>query len=215
MKFKLFFTCLIIGVMMLTGCSSDSSSSEQTKPQEEEKQAIDVNEQNSPKEQENTVDEQKEAVNKESAPAEQEATNEAVASTTFEGISFNLPADAEKIEIPDQGMPVAMYLLDQTDRTNFNVLVETLPQPMSLDSYIELATANTGFEYSSNQNYSVNDIEWNEVVSLNPQQGSKLNQRTIVIDNKAYVFTYSSLPENYEKHIETFKAITDSVSINN
>ncbi|WP_145997299.1 DUF1795 domain-containing protein [Salirhabdus sp. Marseille-P4669] len=104
-------------------------------------------------------------------------------------------------------------MLDEVDRTNFNVLVESLPEEMTLDEYISLATSNTGFEYLSNENYTVDGQEWNEVVSLNHQEGTKLNQRTFMIGTDVYIFSYASLPENYDKHIEVFESITDSVAI--
>lgn len=132
----------------------------------------------------------------------------------FEGISFHIPEFAEELDMGDQGLPMEVYMLDGTLGTSFNVLVETLPEPMSLEEFIGYATANTGYEYLSNENYKSNEIEWNEAVSLNhTDQGTiKLNQRTFIIENKAYVFTYGTIPDYYDNSFEDFKKITESVS---
>ncbi|MBM6618507.1 hypothetical protein [Bacillus suaedaesalsae] len=91
----------------------------------------------------------------------------------------------------------------------------TLPQPMKLDEYIEYATANTGYEYLSNENYTSNGIEWNEAISLNhSEQGTvKLNQRTFIVEDKAYVFTYGAIPDNYDSSLGDYKKITESVIV--
>lgn len=187
----LFF--LIAGILFLAGCNT---------------QEVDVKKENGKSDQKPTSAEN----TKTDEPTESESGD--VKTINFEGISFHIPETAEELDMGDQGVPMEIYMLDSTLGTSFNVLVETLPEAMSLDEYVKLATANTGYEYLNNENYKSNGIEWNEAVSLNhTDQGTiKLNQRTLMIENKAYVFTYGSITDNYDNSFEDFKKITESVS---
>jgi len=208
MSFKGVGVCLFLGAMILTGCS-DSSNEEgqEDKTLEAEVELVEKASADSPVEEEK----QEEASNKEDVSASDGTIQ---GNTEFEGIHFNLPENAEQVEVPDQGMPVALYVIDQADRSNVNVVVEPLPFEMELKEYIEAATSITGFDYEFIEYYNVNGMEWNEAASFNSQEGTQLNQRTFIYDQKAYIFTYASLPENYEKHLSVFDSITNSVLIN-
>ncbi|KAA0547994.1 DUF1795 domain-containing protein [Bacillus sp. BGMRC 2118] len=185
--------CMIAGVFALAGCNAEET--------------------NSKKEVENKAEETTAEATKANETAMEEDSD--LKTITFEEISFQIPSTAEELDMGDQGLPMELYMLDAALGTNFNVLVETLPQTMSLDEYIELATANTGYEYLSKENFTSNGIEWNEAISLNhSDQGTvKLNQRTFIIEDKAYVFTYGAVPDNFDSSLDVYKDITDSVTV--
>ncbi|WP_062107993.1 hypothetical protein [Bacillus niameyensis] len=230
MKLKQHFILFIVfGMILLSGCSLSSSKDKEpdndTKKQEEaangqneqdqedtEKNDTDANE-DAAKDDENAAKDQDDEANKDTDDSKSDTENANTdANTTFEGISFALPEIAEQIDIPDQGMPAEAYILNEEDGTNFNVIVETLPSALSLDTYIELATAQTGFDYESIENYSSNGMEWNEAISKN--EGYKLNQRTFVVDDKAYIFSFASSDGSYDEFLPVFEDITKSVVVN-
>jgi len=97
------------------------------------------------------------------------------------------------------------------------VWIRTITTAFKLKEYIESATANTGYDYQSNEYYTANGIEWNEVVSLNntPQGTFQLNQRTFMKDDHVYIFTYASTPDNYEQNLQDFNNVIESVIVNN
>ncbi len=139
------------------------------------------------------------------------AKKQELRSITMEKMAFSFPADAKEIEIPDQGIPVRGFYLDK-DRTNFNLVVETLPNPMDLNEYIKLSTAaaeKTGIEYDSKANIKINNVEWNESVGIG-KTGLKLDQRTVIHNGKAYIFTYTAIPSNYYRHFQTYENIVAS-----
>lgn len=129
----------------------------------------------------------------------------------FEDISFLLPENVEPLELGDQELPMIGYLLNRESGANFNIVMEPLPIPLDLDSYIEIATSVTGFDYESITNYEHGGIEWNEAISK--QSGLVLNQRTFIHDNKAYVFSFASLETVYEDWLKVFEEVTNSVVI--
>ena len=197
MSLKKVMTGLFFGAVVLSGCS-DSNNEEGAK--------------------ESILDAEVELVEEASADTnvdEQEKQTAEVPEghAEFEGISYYLPEGAEQVDIPDQGLPAILYLLDEVDRSNFNIVVEQLPSPMTLQEYMDAATALTGFDYSSLEYHDVNGIEWNEAISFNEEQGAQLNQRTFIHGEKAYVFTYASHPDDYEKYLGVYNTITESVSI--
>lgn len=229
MKLKQYFILFIVfGMILLSGCSLSSSKDKEpdhdTKRQEAtnvqneqdqedtEKNDTDANE-DAEKDNDNASIDQDDAANKDTDDNKSDTANANTdVNTTFEGISFALPEIAEQIEIPDQGMPAEAYILNEEDGTNFNIIVETLPGALSLDTYIELATAQTGFDYESIENYNSNGMEWNESISKN--EGYKLNQRTFVVDDKAYVFSFASSDGSYDEFLPVFESITESVVVN-
>ena len=210
MSFKNLVAGLLLGTVILAGCSdSETDGAKEDDIFEADVELMEEASADSPVEEEEKVED-------DFATEEEESTIESnvQGNTEFEGINFNLPENAEQLEVPDQGMPVALYIIDQNDRSNVNVVVEQLPMKMELKDYIEAATSITGFDYQSIDYYNVNGMEWNEAVSFNTQEGTQLNQRTFIHDDRAYIFTYGSLPENYEKHLDVFNSITESVLIN-
>ncbi len=200
----------LLGTVILTGCSdSETDGAKEDDTFEADVELVEEASADSPVEEEEKVED-------DSATQKEENTIESniQGNTEFEGINFNLPENAEQVEVPDQGMPVALYIIDQNDRSNVNVVVEQLPMKMELKDYIEAATNITGFDYESIDYYNVNGMDWNEAVSFNTQEGTQLNQRTFIHEDRAFIFTYASLPENYEKHLDVFNSITESVIIN-
>ncbi|MCH1624376.1 hypothetical protein [Fredinandcohnia quinoae] len=205
---SLLFT-LILAIVFVAGCSSDEASSKKDKePKQEtktdEKAEKDAKEKEEPKDEPNKEEEDKE---------ETKGEDVEFLADYFEGITYDVPIYAEESDPGEQSLPIKLYMLDSAIGTNFNVILETLPQPMKIKEYIDIATASTGFEYLSNEYYTANGIEWNESISLNhSDEGTvKLNQRSFIIDNKTYIFTYAALPEHYDSNIQDFIKITDSV----
>ena len=210
MSFKDLVAGLLLGTVVLAGCSdSETDGAKEDDTFEADVELVEEASADSPVEEEEKVED-------DSATQDEENTIESniQGNTEFEGINFNLPENAEQVEVPDQGMPVALYIIDQNDRSNVNVVVEQLPMKMELKDYIEAATNITGFDYESIDYYNVNGMDWNEAVSFNTQEGTQLNQRTFIHEDRAFIFTYASLPENYEKHLAVFDSITESVLIN-
>ncbi|MCH6267634.1 hypothetical protein [Neobacillus citreus] len=131
----------------------------------------------------------------------------------FEGISFKLPKNSAVIPLEKQLLPTKAFFLDRSHLANLNIVVESLAKPMKLDQYIEVVTRSTGYNYISKQNYSNGEIQWNESISLNQVSGKniKLNQRTFIYNNKAYIFTYGASEGNYDLYLKLYEEITNSV----
>ncbi|MFC4799985.1 hypothetical protein ACFPA1_11580 [Neobacillus sp. GCM10023253] len=183
---------LALGIVALSGCSLDDK-----KVGAEPKQEVTK-----------VVKEKKEV----SATEEKFEDKEII---EFEGISFKLPKNNEVIPLEKQPLPTKAFFLDRSHLGNLNVVVESLAKPVTLDQYIELVAISTGYNYLSKQNYSNGEIQWNESVSLNQVSGKniKLNQRTFIYNNKAYIFTYGSLEGNYDLNLKLYVEVTNSVSI--
>lgn len=129
----------------------------------------------------------------------------------MEDMTFRFPKNAKETDIPDQGLPVRGFLLSD-DRSNFNLVVETLPRSMDLNEYIKLSSAaaeETGIIYAVKENRTINNLEWNEAIGIT-STGLKLNQRTTLHNGKAYIFTYTAIPANYDKHFRTYESIVKS-----
>lgn len=206
-RFIGFFSTVLFGTLLLVGCGSkEADTTQEEQEQEVEAPTNEGSEQQSSEDE--TIETSQSSVNEE---------NNEVISTSFEGVSFNIPNYAEKLDLGEQQLPVDAYMLDSSTGTSFNIVLEPLAEPLSLEEYMKYATANTGFEYLSDEYYTSNDIEWNEVVSLNhTEQGTlKLNQRTFIIDNQVFIFTYASTPESYDQLLQDFNAITESVKVSN
>lgn len=222
---------IILTMVFMSGCSSDKTDSKQTKEPEQttkesntdEKAKGELEEKETEEEPETEVEEEVEpesAEETEVVPEEKEDTQDGdgeFISETFEGITFNVPDYAQKGDPGQQALPLVMFYLDPAIGSNFNVVMEPLPKSLKIKEYIDIATTMTGFEYLSNEYYTSNGIEWNECVSLthSEQATVKLNQRTFIIDKKAYIFTYAALPETYENNLEDFITITESVLLSN
>lgn len=206
-RFIGFFSTVLFGTLLLVACSSKEADTVQEEQEQEVEAPTSEGEQ-----QQSSEDE---TIETSQSPVDEE-TNE-MTSTSFEGVSFNIPNYAEKLDLGEQQLPVDVYMLDSSTGTSFNVVLEPLAEKLSLEEYMKYATSNTGFEYLSEEYYTSNDIEWNEVVSLNhTDQGTlKLNQRTFMLDNQVFIFTYASTPENYDQLLQDFNAITESVTVNN
>ena len=199
-KFYKILSIVTFSTLLLVGCGKEETVSTQSSQETEQTtNESEVVETSQTEVKENTENKGSELVN-----------------VNFEEITFKIPNTAEKLDVGEQQLPVAVYLLDATIGTSFNVVLEPLQQPLSLKEYIDLATASTGYEYQSNEYYTTNGIEWNEVVSLNntPQGTMKLNQRTFMKDDQVYIFTYAGTPENYESNLQDFKNVIESVIVN-
>ncbi|EKN69941.1 hypothetical protein BABA_07501 [Neobacillus bataviensis LMG 21833] len=142
------------------------------------------------------------------------AAESKITEQTFEKITFNMPESYQQLEIGDQGMPAVVYMIDANVGNSFNIVAEKLPDGMSLDQYIQAATAQTGFDYISNQNYTEGELNWNEAVSINPKSMQKMSQRTFILDGAAYVFTYAAVPDAFDKKYAEFVDLTKSVKVN-
>lgn len=129
---------------------------------------------------------------------------------TFEGVTFELPSDYISLgEMEEMGIPMVGY---QYGSTTISVVAEdisTFPD-LTLDTYIELAKQQTGYEYTSDETYEINGMETNELISL--MDGFTLQQNTIIHDGTAYIFSFNTMDENYEQDKEVFKTIMESVS---
>ncbi|MFP3917975.1 hypothetical protein U5N28_09205 [Lysinibacillus telephonicus] len=207
-RFIGFFSTVLFGTLLLVGCGSKEADTTQEEQEQEVEAPTNEGSEQQQSSEDETIETSQSSVNEE---------NNEVISTSFEGVSFNIPNYAEKLDLGEQQLPVDAYMLDSSTGTSFNIVLEPLAEPLSLEEYMKYATANTGFEYLSDEYYTSNDIEWNEVVSLNhTEQGTlKLNQRTFIIDNQVFIFTYASTPESYDQLLQDFNAITESVKVSN
>lgn len=207
-RFIGFFSTVVFGTLLLVGCGSKEADTTQEEQEQEVEAPTNEGSEQQQSSEDETIETSQSSVNEE---------NNEVISTSFEGVSFNIPNYAEKLDLGEQQLPVDAYMLDSSTGTSFNIVLEPLAEPLSLEEYMKYATANTGFEYLSDEYYTSNDIEWNEVVSLNhTEQGTlKLNQRTFIIDNQVFIFTYASTPESYDQLLQDFNAITESVKVSN
>nr|WP_106783197.1 hypothetical protein [Lysinibacillus timonensis] len=142
-------------------------------------------------------------------------TDEEIGIVEFEDITFYLPKNAKELVIDNFPFPIAAYYLDENQITNFNVLAEPLPQALTLEEYITIATSMTGYNYVSNEYFSVGEIDWNETISVNNQSGPpiQLIQRTFILNDHAYVFSFASPPDYQGLSLEIFNALTESVEI--
>ncbi|MFP7477036.1 hypothetical protein [Terribacillus saccharophilus] len=129
---------------------------------------------------------------------------------TFEGVTFELPSDYISLgEMEEMGIPMVGY---QYGSTTISVVAEdisTFPD-LTLETYIELAKQQTGYEYTSDETYEVNGKETNELISK--MDGFTLQQNTIIHDGTAYIFSFNSMDDTYEQDKEVFKSILESVS---
>ncbi|WP_143594934.1 hypothetical protein [Terribacillus saccharophilus] len=129
---------------------------------------------------------------------------------TFEGISFELPSDYISLgKMEEMGIPMVGY---QYGSTTISVVAEdisTFPD-LTLETYIDLAKQQTGYEYTSDETYEINGLETNELISM--MDGFTLQQNTIIHDGTAYIFSFNTMDETYEQDKEVFKTIMESVS---
>lgn len=204
MKHKLLILAIVsLFSIIITGCGGGN-----------EKSAADQEKQSVEKETRAEKSDENSSATAESEKVDTTAVESKIVEQTFEKITFNMSESYQQLEIEDQGIPAVVYMMDVNDRTSFNIIVEKLPDGMTLDQYIQVATAQTGFDYISNQNYSEGGFNWNEAVSINPASKQKMSQRTIIIDGAAYVFTYAAFPEKYDTHYAEFAEVTKSVKTN-
>lgn len=195
MKFIKALPLLLAGAILLTACNSEDTD---TKAKD-----------NEPAVQEETKK------NETKTPIEDKVSSTLGTPVSFEGIEFTVPADAVETDLGVQPVPVIGYYLDTKTGANFNVLVETIGSSYSLDQYIEIATAQTGYDYSAKENYTANGIEWNMSIStIDTAQGAvQLDQRTFIHDGKAYIFSFGTSSDLYNNTIDKFNAVVESVEI--
>lgn len=129
---------------------------------------------------------------------------------TFEGVTFELPSEYVSLgEMEEMGIPMVGY---QYGSTTISVVAEdisTFPD-LTLETYIELAKQQTGYEYISDETYNINGKETNELISK--MDGFTLQQNTIIHDGTAYIFSFNSMNDTYEQDKEVFQKILESVS---
>lgn len=138
-----------------------------------------------------------------------------VAKTTnkvFENVSFDFPESFKELKAETSPMPFIVYQIG-TEGASFNLVVEELPMKLTLDQYMEAALKNFGVKPDSNKNFEINGVQWNEIVSTSAESGLKLNQRTFVEGNKAYVFTYGSFPEKYNDNLSVYEDVIKTVKL--
>lgn len=135
---------------------------------------------------------------------------------TFEGISFEYLDSFQEFRsttVSDETKYVA-YVIDNGS-TSINLVVEDIPTEMTLDDYVKLSVENAGINVIKSGNFKLNDLDLNQTLSSSSQNNVELisNQVTLVYNGKAYVFTYASISENYDRYMPTFTNVINSIQI--
>lgn len=188
-KFLVIFS--MIGLIFMSGCSLFS-----------QEQSGSVNEETGLAQEEPT-NENSENTNRD----ESESNHEGEEEVQFEGISFLLPTYGEHFKLKNVTDPSMGYYLNKEKGVNFTLLVETLSTSISLDSYVNASIDPT--QYTSITSYKYDDLEWAELIMKN--NGIVLNQRALIHDHKAYVFSFGAFEEDYEEWIKVFNDVINSV----
>jgi hypothetical protein len=131
-----------------------------------------------------------------------------IITTEFAGASFKHSKTHQNVQESNAESPQFIAFLMNADKSNFNLVIETLPGKFTLEQYV---AASSGVAEVEQKNFEADGYRWNEVVR--EQGGLKLNQRTFLADGKAYVFTYAALPGSYEKHLQEFIDITKTIKL--
>ncbi|CAM3829921.1 hypothetical protein [Mesobacillus zeae] len=214
---KLFALLLIMMVSLVTACSDDAEKAGSEAKNETGKETGKENsketkqEDSKEKVEKESDDKVKSADSKESDKAMAEGTE-----TKLEEATFTVPSHFMEQEAPkDFPFPIVVYAFKANDAvSSLNVLVEPVPDGVSFDQFLEASFASTGFDYESKKNFELNGQQWNEAVSIN-LQGFKLNQKTVIHNGNAYIFSYASMPANYEVNMESYDKLIDSVKFTN
>lgn len=239
MNLKYLLSSIFLGVILLVGCSNNGDSNkdvnEESKIEENESEHVN-NEETDDKEDEATDDQEnnKDIENKTDDSTNEDDLNNDKEETEHhdnnmdEDYTFNVTEDGNQV-IVEVGAITFMYPntfsetiaesqlfptfeIANADQTIIiNAAVEQLPMKMTPEEYISIASSNYGIEYEEvSMKTNANGIEFTEAIT--EQTGIKVNQRIIIVDNTAYIFSYASA--SYEENLNIYDQIIDSIDIN-
>ncbi|WAA12661.1 hypothetical protein [Fervidibacillus halotolerans] len=202
MKKSYILIILALSMTFLSGCAL----SKDKKPAQNE--AVEKNE---IEENNQTVEENME----ENESTTKEAESAVKIPVTLEKATFEVPEYfLELTSDQDYGLPYVRYIIDVG--ASFNLVVEDLSKypGITLEQYIEIALASAKYDYKTNIYKEINGYRVNELITSPGDNGTILHQTTFLHDNKAYIFTYGSLEENYDEYLPVIEEILQTVSFN-
>lgn len=239
MNLKYLLSSIFLGVILLVGCSNNGDSNkdanEESKIEENESEHVN-NEETDDKEDESTDDQEnnKDTENKTDDSTNEDDLNNDKEETEHhdnnidEDYTFNVTEDGNQVivevgaitfiypntfsETIAESQLIPTFEIANADQTIIiNAAVEQLPMKMTPEEYISIASSNYGIEYEEvSMKTNANGIEFTEAIT--EQTGIKVNQRIIIVDNTAYIFSYASA--SYEENLNIYDQIIDSIDIN-
>jgi hypothetical protein len=139
------------------------------------------------------------------------------------GFSLVIPEDWEKQEnVMGCALTALSPLEGQGDqfRENVNVVVEELPRKLSLDDYVGLSRQNqeklmTDFNVEKEADAKIGEIAAKQLVYTHRmgQINAKLLQYVLVEGKKGFAVTCTATPESYDKYVEQFQTIVNSLKV--
>lgn len=132
----------------------------------------------------------------------------------LEGASFKVPNDFEQVDAGQIELPYILFSIDGT--ASFNLVVEdiSVAPNITLKEYVDISTSKTDFDYQSIDYYELNGMEANDATSFK-NENWKMQQTTILNDDKAYIFTYGNVPEKFDEQLPLIREILNTVAFNN